>query len=73
MQRGLKFLFEIICALDPSRGIDSSDGRRVLSDDHLDATAPNVSTRAQMGKHVICGPLIAIGGGYAIELVPDRQ
>jgi hypothetical protein len=34
---------------------------------HLDATAPHIRIRAQMGKHVIRGSLIAIGGGMQLR------
>src|SRR5687768_6109439 len=57
LQRGLKFQCGIVCLLDPGSGIDSPDCWLVLSDNQLDVTAPDVSTRAHMSKHLDCGPL----------------
>src|ERR687897_3339326 len=49
--------------LDPGSGIDRPQHRRLLGDDRPDAVAPNVSTGAEMRKHIVCGPPIKDGDG----------
>jgi len=40
---------------------------RVLGVYRFDAAAPDISARAEMGKHIIRGPLIVSGGGMQLR------
>ena len=62
VQRGPEFQFEIVRLLDPAAGIDRPQRRCVLGDHRHHAVAPHVSTRTQVGKHIVYRPLIVVGG-----------
>src|SRR6266702_8744232 len=65
-ERGPEFQFRIVRLLDPGAGTDRPPRRSVLSDDRHDVVAPDVSTRTQMSKHLVGGPLIR--GGAHLQL-----
>src|SRR5260370_34889204 len=54
---------EIMRLEDPGAGIDSPQRRSVLIDHRGHTVAPDVSTRAEMRKHIVRRPTIVVGRG----------
>src|SRR5260370_27321855 len=58
---------EIMRLEDPGAGIDSLQRRSVLSDHRGHTVAPDVSTRAEMRKHIVRRPTIVVGSGTRLR------
>src|SRR5690606_6560398 len=60
LERWLEILFWIICLPDPRAGINGLERGVVLLENHSNAIPPDVSTGAQVGKHIVYRPRIRL-------------